>query len=142
MSATRIRLIQVGVVVLGLAFIGLGLPGSPVWKLFKSEPEGTTISIGSGGTGATQDADGSRTSSTPSAVRDLQIITVLPQDAIRAILDPIFITAEEANEQMTPSELVLGLSINGEHHAYSVPLLSVHEVVNDTVGGVPVGVTW
>ncbi len=43
---------------------------------------------------------------------------------------------------MRPEELVLGLSINGDHRAYSLPFLSSHEIVNDTVGGVPVAVTW
>jgi hypothetical protein len=41
-----------------------------------------------------------------------------------------------------PDEQVLALSINGESRAYSVPLLSRHEIVNDVVGGVPVAVTW
>ena len=43
---------------------------------------------------------------------------------------------------MTPDELVLGLSINGESKAYSIPMLSSHEIVNDVVGGVPLAVTW
>ncbi len=43
---------------------------------------------------------------------------------------------------MTPTELVLGLSIDGDHRAYPLNLLSRHEIVNDTVGGEPVAVTW
>ena len=73
---------------------------------------------------------------------DLRIITVLGKDAIPAILDPQFISAAEAVSQMQPSERVLGVSINGEHRAYPLNLLSRHEVVNDTVGGKPVAVTW
>ena len=70
------------------------------------------------------------------------IITVLGYDAIPAILEPEIVSAEEADEWMAPSEQVIGLSINGDHRAYSIPLLSLHEIVNDTVGGKPVAVTW
>lgn len=70
------------------------------------------------------------------------IITVLDYDAIPAILDPEFAGANEAAEWMAPSEQVIALSLNGDHRAYSIPLLSRHEIVNDTVGGKPVAVTW
>ena len=70
------------------------------------------------------------------------IITVLGYDAIPAILNPEIVSAEEASARMAPSEQVIGLSINGEHRAYSIPMLSRHEIVNDTVGGKPVAVTW
>ena len=70
------------------------------------------------------------------------IITVLGYDAIPAILEPEIVSAEEAAERMAPSEQVIGLSINGDHRAYSIPMLSRHEIVNDTVGGKPVAVTW
>ena len=73
---------------------------------------------------------------------DLRIITVLGKDAIPAILDPQFISAAEAVSQMKPSERVIGVSINGEHRAYPLNLLGRHEIVNDTVGGKPVAVTW
>ena len=59
-----------------------------------------------------------------------------------AILDPQFISGAEASEQMVDSERVLGVSINGDHRAYPLNLLSRHEIVNDEVGGVPVAVTW
>ena len=74
--------------------------------------------------------------------RDLEIVTLLPFDAIPAILEPEFTTAEVADEELEPQSLVLGLSINDDHRAYSIPTLSAHEIVNDTVGGKPVAVTW
>ena len=74
--------------------------------------------------------------------RALKLVTLLGFDAIPAILDPEFVTAEQAMGQLKPDELVLGLSINGDTRAYSVPLLSAHEIVNDEVGGVPVAITW
>ena len=69
-------------------------------------------------------------------------MTLLPFDAIPAILEPEFTTAEVADEELEPQSLVLGLSINDDHRAYSIPTLSAHEIVNDTVGGKPVAVTW
>ena len=71
-----------------------------------------------------------------------KMVTLLGFDAIPAILEPEFVTATEADAWMRPDEQVLALSINGENKAYSVPLLSRHEIVNDVVGGVPVAVTW
>ena len=73
---------------------------------------------------------------------DLEIVTLLGFDAIPAILDPEFVSVDEADEWMDPEELVLGLSINGDSRAYSVPMLSSHEIVNDTVGGRKLAVTW
>ncbi|MCH8110078.1 MAG: DUF3179 domain-containing protein [Chloroflexi bacterium] len=74
--------------------------------------------------------------------RQLELITLLGFDAIPAILNPDFVTADEAERWMEPDEQVLGLSINGDNRAYSIPMLSRHEIVNDVVGGVPVAVTW
>ena len=73
---------------------------------------------------------------------DYQILTVLPRDAIPAIDDPKFISVAEANESYDEDELILGVEFNGDARAYSVPLLSSHEIVNDTVGGVKIAVTW
>ncbi len=88
-----------------------------------------------------------RPSATPSPTEgslysDLNIITLLPRDAIPAVLAPEFQEAEDAWEQYLSKEPVLGVSINGEHKAYSVPFLSSREIVNDHVGGVAVAVTW
>lgn len=75
--------------------------------------------------------------------RDLEIVTLLPPDAIPAIDNPIFFeTTEEADAVYSESEYVLGVEIDGDARAYSVPLLSSHEIVNDTVGGRPIAVTW
>ena len=74
--------------------------------------------------------------------QELEIVTLLGFDAIPAILDPKLVTASEAEASMDLDEQVLGLSINGDHRAYSIRMLSRHEIVNDVVGGVPVAVTW
>ena len=77
-----------------------------------------------------------------SGTRDLKIVTVLGRDGIPAILKPDMISADFAALMMDPNERVLGLSINGDHRAYPLNMLSRHEIVNDTVGGKPVAVTW
>ena len=78
----------------------------------------------------------------PDGPQELKIVTLLGFDGIPAILDPLFVSAGEADGAMEPDEQVLGLSINGDSRAYSVRMLSRHEIVNDVVGGVPVAVTW
>lgn len=73
---------------------------------------------------------------------DYDIVSILPKDAIPAIFDPTFLSADEADEFYAPEELVLGVEIDGDARAYSIPYLSSHEIVNDTVGGVHIAVTW
>lgn len=73
---------------------------------------------------------------------EYEMITLLPRDAIPAIDNPRFINAADADEFYDPDELVIGVEFNGEARAYSVPFLSNHEIVNDTVGGVKIAVTW
>ena len=73
---------------------------------------------------------------------DLEIVTLLPPDAIPAINNPIFISLEEADRQLRLTDLVIGVSIDGEHRAYGAAFLSAHEIVNDTLGGRAIAVTW
>ena len=73
---------------------------------------------------------------------EYRIVTLLPRDAIPAIDNPIFYSASEADLEYAPDELVLGVSIEGEHRAYSTSLLNGHEIVNDTIAGRPISVTW
>lgn len=75
-------------------------------------------------------------------LRELEVVTLLSYDAIPAIDEPEFMSVDAARQVFKPDERVLGISLNGEHHVYSVPTLSRHEIVNDVVGGVPVAVTW
>ena len=74
--------------------------------------------------------------------RNVKLVTLLPKDGIAAIFDPKFVTAAEADAQLDYEDLVIGVSLNGEHKAYGVAHLSSHEVVNDTLGGRPIAVTW
>lgn len=71
---------------------------------------------------------------------DDRILTVLPYDAIPAILNPEFVSASKA--KLATDSPVIGVSFNGESHAYSIHLLNGHEIVNDEVGGVKIATTW
>ncbi|MBI2076777.1 MAG: DUF3179 domain-containing protein [Euryarchaeota archaeon] len=68
-----------------------------------------------------------------------QVHDVLPRGAIPALFpaDDEFRAVDEAS-----TELVLGVEMGGEAHAYPIGLLNFHEIVNDEVGGVPVAATW
>ena len=103
-----------------------------------------TAAIESDGRPGTQDpvASGVTDGSTADPYDDLRIVTVLPRDAISAIDAPQFIPLEEADKSYDDSEMILGVEFNGDARAYSIPLLSSHEIVNDTVGGVAISVTW
>jgi hypothetical protein len=68
--------------------------------------------------------------------------TVLPPDAIQAILDPEFVTGEQAFAQMSPDEMVMGIMLGGEVKAYSLWHLDAHEIVNDSIAGIPIAATW
>ncbi|MDR9451618.1 MAG: DUF3179 domain-containing protein [Acidimicrobiia bacterium] len=65
-----------------------------------------------------------------------------PPDGIPPIDDPRFVPVEEANQWLGAAEPVVYLEANGEVHAYPVQILIWHEIVNDTVGGIPVAVTY
>lgn len=74
--------------------------------------------------------------------RTLEVFTLTARDGISPIYDPKFVTAEEAEPGMLPTEFVIGLDVGGETKAYPVNVLSQHEIVNDEIGGTPVAVTF
>ena len=47
-----------------------------------------------------------------------------------------------ANEWLKPVEPVVALSVGSQSRAYPLQILVWHEIVNETVGGVPVTVTF
>ena len=73
---------------------------------------------------------------------EYRIVTLLPPDAIPSIDDPQFYDVNEADQEYHPDELVLGVEFGGDARAYPIGLLARHEIVNDTVGGQPIAVTY
>jgi len=64
-----------------------------------------------------------------------------PPDGIPSVDEPKFLTPSEV-DFLEENEPVLALDIDGEFRAYPVQIMTWHEIVNDTVGGVPVSVTY
>jgi hypothetical protein len=79
---------------------------------------------------------------TPPPDVTFDIVTLLPKDGIPAIFDPEFVTAEEGSTFLRDDDQVMGVVIDGDARAYGTAFLSSREVVNDTVGGRPITVTW
>ena len=65
---------------------------------------------------------------------------LLQRDDILPVYNPEFVPADDA--PYDDDELVIGVTINGEAKAYAIGPLNSREMVNDTVGGMPVLVTW
>lgn len=74
----------------------------------------------------------------------------LPRDGLPALDDPRAISPEEADaitreergKYLVPNDRVVGVEIDGAARAYPVRLLTWHEVVNDTLAGRPILVTY
>ena len=61
-----------------------------------------------------------------------------------AIKDAPFQSAEQAEEMLSDSDLVLGVSIGDESRAYPITMLCGprREIINDTLGGSKIASTW
>jgi hypothetical protein len=65
-----------------------------------------------------------------------------PKDGIPAIDRPRFVPAAAAGKWLNAKEPVIALRLGGEARAYPLQILMFHEIVNDTVDGEPVAVTF
>ena len=66
----------------------------------------------------------------------------VPKDGIPSIDEPEFAPVAERRDWLADTEPVIGLAIKGDARAYPLRVLTWHEIANDTVGGVPVAVTY
>lgn len=64
-----------------------------------------------------------------------------PKDGIPAIDDPSFVPVARA-VGLNPREPVISVAIAAEARAYPLRVIIWHEIVNDTLGGIPIAVTW
>ncbi len=48
----------------------------------------------------------------------------------------------ERTKYAVGEDRVIGITVNGDSRAYPLPLMNVHEIVNDTLGGMPIAVTY
>ncbi|GMQ86064.1 MAG: DUF3179 domain-containing protein [Acidimicrobiia bacterium] len=65
-----------------------------------------------------------------------------PPDGIPPVDDPQFVTVAQADAWLNDPEPVLVVDVDGDVRAYPIQILMWHEIVNDTVGGVPLSVTY
>jgi len=65
-----------------------------------------------------------------------------PKDGIPPIDEPRFTTPADAARWLDPREPVVVVTAGGTTRAYPLQILTWHEIVNDTLGGVPVSVTF
>src|SRR2546423_6323186 len=57
---------------------------------------------------------------------------------------PVEMAASYTNKWLTDSELVLGITMDGQARAYPLNMISGphREIINDTLGGAPIAVSW
>ena len=65
---------------------------------------------------------------------------LIARDVIVPVYEPRYVSPEEAN--LVDQELVMGVEVNGESKAFPIGLIRNREIVNDTIGGVPLLITW
>jgi hypothetical protein len=147
--SVRFRVLVVAVAVIGAACSGASSRANDSDVPSPSPP--TTLSSGSSpGPAITAFPDG------PSALDDMfddefpdpliDPAEVLsggpPPDGIPSIDDPQFLDVADSLDILPANEPVVALEIDGDARAYPVRALVWHEIVNDTVAGVPVAVTY
>lgn len=80
--------------------------------------------------------------STPAEVPLSELIQGCPaRDCIPAIENPKFVNAADAGF-LADDDIVLAISVDGVHRAYPTSILARHEIVNDTIAGQPIAITY
>jgi len=129
--------------VLVLALIVSGLV---TWQVFRSHHRHRENVFGD-----KNDITTYRFALTPSLLPDGAIVSSgTPRNSIRAMSDPKFFTLQEfkfhpdrkIKKLLVSADRVVGVAIGDEARAYPLRILNWHEVVNDTVGGVPIAITY
>ena len=68
----------------------------------------------------------------------------VPRDAFPVFDDPQMLSAKEAEAKqfIFDRDVIIGVAHNGEAKAYPITIMGVHELGNDSIGGVPIAVSW
>ncbi len=81
--------------------------------------------------------------------RQMLVASGMPKDGLPALVDPQVWDLPRADAAsasrgrfLVPSDRVIGVRVAGQARAYPLRVLVWHEVVNDTLGGVPIAVTY
>ena len=65
-----------------------------------------------------------------------------PKDGIPSIDNPKFVTVAEADQWIQDNELVITIIHNGIKRVYPLQIMVWHEIVNETIGGDPLLITY
>ena len=65
-----------------------------------------------------------------------------PKDGIPAVDHPKYVSIQEADGWLDPAEPVLVVEVGQESRAYPIQILMWHEIVNDTLNGLPLTITF
>jgi len=82
------------------------------------------------------------TTSLSTSYNGVEIVPDLRKDSIPALTNPELVSASSDISWLNDSDLVIGVMINGDVRAYPVKIMSWHEIVNETIGGKDVVVTY
>jgi len=63
------------------------------------------------------------------------------RDCIPSIDAPKYVAAADATH-VADDDMVLAIALDGDNRAWPARILDRHEIVNDTIGGVPIAITW
>ncbi|MDE2967513.1 MAG: DUF3179 domain-containing protein [Chloroflexota bacterium] len=63
-------------------------------------------------------------------------------DGIPPLEFPTQVFPDEAAEWINDTDIVVGVEIDGDARAYPIRIIAWHEMVNDTIGGVPVSLAY
>ena len=63
-------------------------------------------------------------------------------DGIPPLEFPTQVLPEEAAQWINDTDVVVGVEIDGDARAYPIRIIAWHEMVNDTIGGVPVSLAY
>jgi len=82
--------------------------------------------------------------------RDLLAAAGFPKDGMPALVDPgampgsgvVPLNESRRGKYIVTTDRIVGVVLGGEARAYPVRLLNWHEVINDTLGGIPIAVTY
>ncbi|MFB3908674.1 MAG: DUF3179 domain-containing (seleno)protein [Candidatus Eisenbacteria bacterium] len=122
--------------------------GAVAWRMVDLIGSGSSSrAIGDGKDPATYRFDLSNARAAPGAIAAAGI----PRDGVRVLDLPRVVTLagvdsiEEARRRgrfLVSADRIVGVTIAGRSRAYPVRLLNWHEIVNDTLAGRPIAVTW
>jgi len=65
-----------------------------------------------------------------------------PKDGIPSVDEPSFESTDDVGDRIADGDPVFSVVVDGDARAYPQSILVWHEIVNDTVGGEPVAVTY